>query len=67
MTTDGFEDILARCLLRVEEEGIEALDTFCAKHPDHAVRLRRSVQNLRGMQLLGKGETQDSPKAGGTR
>ncbi len=64
MTTDGFEDILARCLLRVEDEGIEALEAFCAKHPDHADHLRKRVHDLRGMlQQLGKGETEDAPKA----
>ncbi len=46
MTTDSFEDILARCLLRVEEEGIEALEAFCVQHPDHAERLRARVADL---------------------
>ena len=50
---DGFEDILARCVRRIEEEGPHALDAMCEAHPEHAEQLRSHIDTLRDMKLVG--------------
>ncbi len=61
MPEDPFKDILAQCLLRIEDEGIDVLEAVCAEHPDIADRLRARVGDLLGMKLVGNVETQTAP------
>ena len=58
---DGFEDILARCVRRVESEGPHALDSMCETHPEHADRLRAYIGRLRGMNLVDDEAPADDP------
>ena len=57
MAEEPFKDILARCLLRIEDEGIEVLESLCSEHPDIADRLRARVADLRGLKLVGDADT----------
>ena len=48
----AFEDILADCLLRIQEEGTSALESVCGEHPEHAARLRSHFARLEGLGLV---------------
>ena len=61
MPPDPFRELLAQCLLRIEDEGVEALEAVCAEHPDLADRLRARVRDLRGMKLVADAGTQSTP------
>ena len=57
MTADEFEELLAECLRRIDEGGVETLEEFSLEHPAYADRLRRRVQNLLEVDLLGHATT----------
>jgi WD40 repeat protein/serine/threonine protein kinase len=46
-------DLVARCLERYEAEGSAGVDALCRDHPGHAAALRRRVDFLRRMGLIG--------------
>ncbi|MEZ5966774.1 MAG: serine/threonine-protein kinase [Planctomycetota bacterium] len=52
MSADTFDDLIVRCLDRVQEEGTQAIDSICAEHPQHATAIRRRLALLASMGLL---------------
>jgi serine/threonine protein kinase len=46
-------ELVARCIARLEEHGAAGVEAFCRAHPDHASALRRRVDWLRRMGLVG--------------
>ncbi len=51
----ALRDLVAECVKRYEAEGDRALELLCAAHPAHATSLRRRVDRLRLLGLLGRG------------
>lgn len=43
---DVLEDLVARCLLEMEDDGEAALEKICAEYPEHAEALRRKISWL---------------------
>ena len=50
--TDSADAIIERALARLEREGLDALDTICAEHPDHAEVIRRRAKFLSSIGFL---------------
>jgi hypothetical protein len=46
------QELVVRCLERMENEGDAALDAFCAEHAEHADAIRRRLQSLSQMGFL---------------
>ncbi|MCA8969970.1 MAG: serine/threonine protein kinase [Planctomycetes bacterium] len=47
-------DLVAACLERMDVDGDAALDAFCSAHPEHADEIRRRVQKLDRIGILGE-------------
>lgn len=60
---DELHDLLMQCLDRMEEEGEAVLEELIREHPQHAVEIRKRIQKLADIGLIGAAE---SPLAGGT-
>ncbi len=58
------KDLVAECLLRMEDEGPSALEDTCAKHPELADAIRSRVSNLAASGLLEKHPTTPPSRIG---
>ena len=52
MTDPALNELIARCLDRIQDEGAAAVDAVCAEHPEHASALRQRLSVLARMGLL---------------
>jgi serine/threonine protein kinase len=43
---DPLSALVERCLLRIEDEGSQAVEELCREHPEHATQLRARLQAL---------------------
>lgn len=61
---DRLREIVAECLERIEDEGLEAVEATCRAHPDLADRIRKRVAKLAGLGLVTEGgeDRQDHPE-----
>src|SRR5262245_10542502 len=53
----ALQELVVRCLLRIEEEGDAALEVFCAEHAEHADAIRSRLKCLSKMGFLGPAAT----------
>ncbi|MCC7013856.1 MAG: serine/threonine protein kinase [Planctomycetes bacterium] len=56
------EDLIVRCLERLESDGERALEELCAAHPAHAARLRERIASLRRAGLVGHAVAHEFPE-----
>ncbi|MEM7203050.1 MAG: protein kinase [Planctomycetota bacterium] len=60
---DPLSGLVMACLERMDADGDDALNQLCDEHPQHAAALRRRIDRLREIGLLGPAATRDGADA----